>query len=32
MTRVIKEDKFIPITLLKIPVLKVVAVKTIEKD
>ena len=32
MTRVIKEDKFIPITLLKVPVLKVVALKTTEKD
>lgn len=32
MTRVIKEDKFIPITLLKIPNLKVVWFKTLEKD
>ncbi|MFA5917583.1 MAG: 50S ribosomal protein L3 [Candidatus Gracilibacteria bacterium] len=32
MTRVIKEYKFIPITLLQIPVLKLVAKKTIEKD
>lgn len=32
MTRVIKEDKFIPITLLKVPQLKVVWFKTIEKD
>jgi ribosomal protein L3 len=32
MTRVIKEYKFIPITLLQIPVLRVIAKKTIEKD
>lgn len=32
MTRVIKGYKFIPVTLLEIPVLKVVAKKTIEKD
>ena len=32
MTRVIKGDKFIPITLLKIPELRVVWFKTIEKD
>ena len=32
MTRVIKEDKFIPITLLKIPEIRVVWYKTIEKD
>ena len=32
MTRVIKEDKFIPVTLLKIPELRVVWFKTIEKD
>ena len=32
MTRVIKEDKFIPITLLKVPELRVVWYKTIEKD
>lgn len=32
MTRVIKDDKFIPITLLKIPTLKVVGFKTLERD
>ncbi|MDD2870630.1 MAG: 50S ribosomal protein L3 [Candidatus Gracilibacteria bacterium] len=32
MTRVIKDDKFIPITLLKVPTLKVVGFKTLEKD
>jgi large subunit ribosomal protein L3 len=32
MTRVIKEDKFIPITLLKVPDLKVVWFKTLEND
>jgi len=32
MTRVIKDDKFIPITLLKVPELKVVWFKTMEKD
>ncbi len=32
MTRVIKGDRFIPITLLEIPVLKVVWLKTLEKD
>ena len=32
MTRVIKDDKFIPITLLKIPKLKIVWFKTVEKD
>lgn len=32
MTRVIKNDKFIPITLLKVPTLKVVWFKTLEKD
>lgn len=32
MTRIVKEDKFIPITLLKIPELKVVGFKTLEKD
>ncbi len=32
MTRVIKEYKFIPVTLLQIPVLKLVAKKTIEQD
>lgn len=32
MTRVVKEDKFIPITLLEIPVLKIVDIKTAERD
>lgn len=32
MTRVIKEDRFIPVTLLKIPALKLVGKKTPEKD
>lgn len=32
MTRVIKDEKFIPITLLKIPELRVVWFKTLEKD
>lgn len=32
MTRVIKGDKFIPVTLLEVPLLKVVWFKTIEKD
>jgi large subunit ribosomal protein L3 len=32
MTRVVKDDKFIPVTLLKVPALKVVGFKTIEKD
>lgn len=32
MTRVIKDDKFIPVTLLVVPTLKIVAVKTVERD
>jgi len=32
MTRVVKEDRFIPVTLLKVPELRVVWFKTIEKD
>lgn len=32
MTRVIKNDRFIPVTLLKVPTLKVVWFKTLEKD
>ncbi len=32
MTRVIKGDKFVPVTLLKVPTLKVVWFKTLEKD
>ena len=32
MTRVIKGDRFVPVTLLKIPTLKVVWFKTLEKD
>ena len=32
MTRVIKNDRFIPVTLLKIPTLKVVGFKTLERD
>ncbi len=32
MTRIVKGDKFIPITLLEVPVLKIVWIKTILKD
>jgi len=32
MTRIVKGDKFIPVTLLEIPVMKVVWFKTTEKD
>jgi len=32
MTRIVKGDKFIPITLLEVPVMKVVWFKTTEKD
>ncbi|QFR38628.1 50S ribosomal protein L3 [Candidatus Gracilibacteria bacterium 28_42_T64] len=32
MTRVIKGDRFIPVTLLKVPALRVVGYKTLEKD
>ncbi|MDD3646597.1 MAG: 50S ribosomal protein L3 [Candidatus Gracilibacteria bacterium] len=32
MTRVVKDEKFIPVTLLEIPAIKVVGFKTIEKD
>ena len=32
MTRVIKDDKFIPVTLLEIPKMQVVSYKTAEKD
>jgi large subunit ribosomal protein L3 len=32
MTRVIKEDKFVPVTLLKIPELRIFGFKTLEKD
>ncbi len=32
MTRVIKDDKFIPVTLLSIPLMQVVGYKTAEKD
>ncbi|MCH2188542.1 50S ribosomal protein L3 [Candidatus Gracilibacteria bacterium] len=32
MTRVLKEDKFIPVTLLEVPQLRVVGLKTLEKD
>jgi len=32
MTRIVKDDRFIPITLLEIPKLKVVWFKTAEKD
>jgi len=32
MTRVIKDDKFIPVTLLQVPTLKVVGFKTLERD
>ncbi|MFK7779832.1 MAG: 50S ribosomal protein L3 [Candidatus Gracilibacteria bacterium] len=32
MTRVMKDDKFIPITLLSVPTLKVVGFKTLEND
>ena len=32
MTRVIKDDKFIPVTLLEVPKMQVVGYKTMEKD
>lgn len=32
MTRIVKENGFVPVTLVKIPALKVVAIKTIETD
>jgi len=32
MTRVIKGDRFVPITILEVPTLMVVGFKTIEKD
>ncbi len=32
MTRVVKDDKFIPVTLLEVPELRVVGFKTTEKD
>ena len=32
MTRVIKDDKFVPITLLEVPKMQVVGYKTVEKD
>lgn len=32
MTRIVKENEFIPVTLAKIPSLKVVAIKTVETD
>lgn len=32
MTRVIKDDRFIPVTLLKVPTLKLVWKKTLERD
>ena len=32
MTRVIKWDKFVPVTLLEVPQLKVVWIKTVESD
>ena len=32
MTRVIKGDKFVPITILEVPTLKVVGFRTVEKD
>lgn len=32
MTRIVKDDKFIPITLLQVPELRVVWFKTLEKD
>ena len=32
MTRIVKGDKFIPVTLLEVPTIKVVWYKTIEKD
>jgi len=32
MTRVVKDDKFIPVTLLQVPTLKIVWFKTLEKD
>ena len=32
MTRVIKDDKFVPVTLLEIPMMQVIGYKTAEKD
>lgn len=32
MTRIVKENGFVPVTLIKIPTLKVVAIKTMETD
>lgn len=32
MTRVVKGDKFIPVTLLEVPIMKIVDIKTIERD
>jgi large subunit ribosomal protein L3 len=32
MTRIVKEDKFVPVTLLQVPTLKVVALKNEEAD
>jgi len=32
MTRIIKGDKLVPVTLIKIPELKVAQIKTIEND
>jgi ribosomal protein L3 len=32
MTRIVKSNGFVPVTLLKVPALKVVAVKTKETD
>jgi large subunit ribosomal protein L3 len=32
MTRVVKDDRFVPVTLLQVPALKVVAIKNEEVD
>jgi len=32
MTRVVKNDRFIPVTLLQVPEMRVVGFKTAEKD
>ena len=32
MTRVVKDDRFIPVTLLQVPEMRVVGFKTAEKD
>jgi ribosomal protein L3 len=32
MTRIVKDNTFVPVTLLEVPALKVIAVKTKESD